>query len=203
MARSRALLVSHYASIVSYANKAVTLNHDERATSIPFGRSRQDVNRKCSEQHPKQALTRENRIAKRNLAPARVGSGGKVRFSDYFLLLRCFGVSRESLRLRVRWLFRIFLHWRGGGSVWPDSALSFSLVRGVRKSPFSFLPALARRRFRLASQCVAFSSVFGVRKSVLFSVEEGGQTEWRWVGRGSLVGRGIRECTPLGLRANG
>ena len=59
-------------------------------------------------------------------------------------------------------LFRCFLLLRGGGSVWPDSALSFSLVRGAR-------------------QCVGFS------------VEEGGQTEWRWVGRVGLLGRCIRE----------
>ena len=28
---------------------------------------------------------------------------------------------------------------------------------------------------------------------MLFSVEEGGQTEWRWGGRGGVVGRGVRE----------
>ena len=38
--------------------------------SIPFGKKRQALNRKCREEHPKQALTRENRIAKRNLVPA-------------------------------------------------------------------------------------------------------------------------------------
>ena len=82
MAGSCVLLVSHYASIVSYANKAVTLNRYESPTSIPFGRSRQDVNRKCSEQHPKQALPRENRIAKRNLVPAGARRNERVRFSD-------------------------------------------------------------------------------------------------------------------------
>ena len=104
--------MSHYALIVSYANKAVTLDRDERATSIPFGRSRQDVNRKCSEQHPKQVLSRESRIAKRNLVPARARAGGGAGFSGFFLRWRGFGVSRESMPLRVRWLFRISLLWR-------------------------------------------------------------------------------------------
>ena len=72
---------------------------DERATSIPFGRSRQDVNRKCSEQHPKQALTRENRIAKRNLAPAREYTGERDALSR-----QCLGFGKA--------LFRFLLLWR-------------------------------------------------------------------------------------------
>ena len=42
-------------------------------------------------------------------------------------------------------------------------------------------PALARRRFRLAGQCLSFSLERGFRQCVGFSVYEGGQTEWRWV----------------------
>ena len=38
--------------------------------------------------------------------------------------------------------------------------------------------AFARRRFRLAGQGVALTLSCGFRKSVLFSVVEGGQTEW-------------------------
>ena len=52
---------------------------------------------------------------------------------------------------------------------------------------FSFRPALARRRFRLAGRCIAFSLVREDRKCVGFSVQEGGQTEWWWVVRGGLV----------------
>ena len=33
-----------------------------------------------------------------------------------------------------------------------------------------------------------------------FSVEEGGQMGWRWVVRDGLLGRGIRERTPLGVQ---
>ena len=44
-----------------------------------------------------------------------------------------------------------------------------------------FLPALAGSRFRLTGQDLAFSLGREGRKCVLFSVEEGGQTEWRWV----------------------
>ena len=46
VAGSCSFLMSHYSLIVSYANKAVTLDRDEKATSIPFGRSRLEVTRK-------------------------------------------------------------------------------------------------------------------------------------------------------------
>ena len=56
-----------------------------------------------------------------------------------------------------------------------------------RKNVFSFPLALASRRFRLARLRFAFSSECGFRECVLFSVQEGGQTEWRWFGRDTLL----------------
>ena len=55
---------------------AVAPRTNERVTSIPFGKSRQVVNRKCSARQRRQALTRESGNAKRNPAPARAGTGG-------------------------------------------------------------------------------------------------------------------------------
>ena len=122
--RSCGVLMSHYALIVSYANKTVSLDRDESATSIPFGRSRLNLNRKRS-------LNIRNRRC-----PVRTGLPNGIPCPQEHAL--------------------------------------------AGRYAFSILPALAGRRFRLAGQCFAFSSMCGVRKCVGFSVEEGGQTEWRW-----------------------
>ena len=67
---------------------AVAPRTNERVTSIPFGRSRQMVNRKCSARQRRQALTRESGIAKRNLVPARTGTDERADSEPYVTISR-------------------------------------------------------------------------------------------------------------------
>ena len=106
--------------------------------TIPFCRKRMALNRKGGHKPSKQVLTRENRIAKRNLRLARAGTGGDAARSFLPALSRCSRPSPPALaspRFRLAGLRVALTLWRWG-SVFarrPD---------GLRKTRVTYPPVL-------------------------------------------------------------